>query len=74
MGGCFSMTADSAAKAKTSSPSANDHALAQELFDELRKQTSGGIGITRLAYSDQESAALDIIEAKAQGIWLTDRA
>ncbi|MGA7323126.1 MAG: hydantoinase/carbamoylase family amidase [Rhodomicrobium sp.] len=64
------MTADSAAKAKTSSPSANDHALAQELFDELRTQTSDGIGITRLAYSDQETAALGIIEAKAKGFGL----
>jgi beta-ureidopropionase / N-carbamoyl-L-amino-acid hydrolase len=42
------------------------HALATELFDALRAATSDGVGITRPAYSELESTALDIIDAKAR--------
>jgi N-carbamoyl-L-amino-acid hydrolase len=46
------------------------HALATELFDALRAATSDGVGITRLAYSERESTALDIIDAKARAAGL----
>jgi N-carbamoyl-L-amino-acid hydrolase len=46
------------------------HALATELFDALRAATSDGVGITRPAYSELESAALDIIDAKARAVGL----
>ena len=55
-------------------PSAQDnarvHALATELFDALRAATSDGVGITRPSYSDLESTALDIIDAKARTVGL----
>ena len=46
------------------------HALATELFDALRAATSDGVGITRLAYSERERAALEIIDAKARAAGL----
>jgi N-carbamoyl-L-amino-acid hydrolase len=46
------------------------HALATELFDALRAATSDGVGITRPAYSELESTALDIIDAKARAAGL----
>jgi N-carbamoyl-L-amino-acid hydrolase len=39
--------------------------LAGELFEALRDATSDGVGITRASYGAGESAALDIVEAKA---------
>lgn len=47
-----------------------DTALANELFTELRRQTSDGRGITRESYSDRESIALDIVERKARALGL----
>ena len=46
------------------------HALATELFDALRAATSDGVGISRPAYSELESTALDIIDAKARAVGL----
>jgi len=46
------------------------HALATELFDALRAATGDGVGITRPAYSELESTALDIIDAKARTVGL----
>ncbi len=43
-----------------------DRALAETVFDALREATGDGVGITREAYSDRESLALDIVEAKAR--------
>jgi N-carbamoyl-L-amino-acid hydrolase len=43
-----------------------DRALAEELFEALRAKTGDGVGITRTSYGAGESAALDIIEAKAR--------
>ena len=45
-------------------------ALATELFDALRAATGDGVGITRASYGDGESAALDIIDAKARALGL----
>ena len=42
--------------------------LAGELFERLRAATSDGTGITRQSYGPGESAALDIIEAKARAL------
>ncbi|SCB51696.1 N-carbamoyl-L-amino-acid hydrolase [Rhizobium lusitanum] len=41
------------------------HQMVEELFASLRAATGDGAGITREAYSAQETAALDIIEAAA---------
>ena len=46
------------------------HKLASELFDALRTATSDGVGITRESYGKGESAALDIIDAKARALGL----
>jgi beta-ureidopropionase / N-carbamoyl-L-amino-acid hydrolase len=43
-------------------------ALAAELFEALRVATGDGVGITRASYGDGESAALDIIDAKARAL------
>src|ERR1700722_6054091 len=55
-------------------PSSQDntrvHALATELFYALRAATSDGVGITRPSYSERESTALDIIDAKARAAGL----
>ena len=45
---------------------AADRSLAVELFDALRQASFDGVGITRESYSGRESAALDIVEAKAR--------
>lgn len=42
-----------------------------QLFERLKRSAFDGIGISRLAYSDKESEALDIIEAEALQIGLT---
>lgn len=44
--------------------------LSEELFAALRIATSDGIGITRDSYGPGESAALDIIDAKARALGL----
>jgi beta-ureidopropionase / N-carbamoyl-L-amino-acid hydrolase len=44
--------------------------LAEGLFDALRRETDDGMGITREAYSERESAALAIVEAKATELGL----
>ncbi len=45
---------------------AADRSLAVELFDALHQASFDGVGITRESYSGRESAALDIVEAKAR--------
>ncbi|BCH21013.1 Zn-dependent hydrolase [Mesorhizobium sp. L-8-3] len=40
------------------------------LFDALRRAAFDGVGISRLAYTEKESQALDMIEAEAQRIGL----
>src|SRR5437588_8448885 len=40
--------------------------LAGEIFEALRAATSDEVGITRASYGAGESAALDIVEAKAR--------
>jgi N-carbamoyl-L-amino-acid hydrolase len=58
-------------RAQTSAPdAARVRALATELFDALRAATSDGAGITRASYGDGESAALDVIDAKARALGL----
>src|SRR5271166_2180855 len=47
------------------SESARDRVLVEDLFDSLRARTGDGLGITRASYGEGESAALDIVEAKA---------
>lgn len=42
--------------------------LAGELFESLRAATGDGVGITRASYGAGESAALNIIEAKARAL------
>jgi beta-ureidopropionase / N-carbamoyl-L-amino-acid hydrolase len=44
--------------------------LASELFDALRTASGDGVGITRASYGSGESAALDIVEAKARALGL----
>jgi beta-ureidopropionase / N-carbamoyl-L-amino-acid hydrolase len=45
---------------------ADDRALAAQLFDALREASFDGVGITRESYTDRESKALEIVEAKAR--------
>src|SRR5579862_7192471 len=45
---------------------AQDRSLAAELFDALREASFDGVGITRESFSDRESKALDLVEAKAR--------
>ncbi len=52
------------------SDTARDRALAEELFAALRAKTGDGIGITRASYGEGESAALDIVAAKARALGL----
>lgn len=47
-----------------------DAALATELFDALRAQTSDGVGISRDSYGPRETIGLDIIDSKAQQLSL----
>ena len=49
---------------------AEDRALSSALFDALRAASFDGVGITRESYSGRESAALDIMEAKARELGL----
>jgi beta-ureidopropionase / N-carbamoyl-L-amino-acid hydrolase len=49
---------------------AEDRALANQLFSELREASFDGVGITRESYSGRESAALDLVEAKARELGL----
>lgn len=42
-----------------------DIQIARRLFDALRRATTDGIGITRLAYSERESEALNIVATDA---------
>jgi N-carbamoyl-L-amino-acid hydrolase len=44
--------------------------LAAETFDALRAATGDGVGITRASYGEGESAALDIVDAKARALGL----
>ena len=44
--------------------------LATELFDALSAATSDGVGITRESYGKGESAALDVVEARARALGL----
>ena len=44
--------------------------LSAELFDALRSATGDGVGITRASYGKGESAALDIVDLKAQELGL----
>jgi N-carbamoyl-L-amino-acid hydrolase len=60
------MTSQAGQERTDSIDNPRDRALAEELFAALRAKTSDGIGITRASYGDGESAALDIIEAKAR--------
>ncbi len=52
------------------SESTRDRALAEDLFAALRARTGDGAGITRASYGEGESAALDIVEAKARQLGL----
>jgi beta-ureidopropionase / N-carbamoyl-L-amino-acid hydrolase len=47
-----------------------DRELSTELFDALRSATGDGVGITRASYGKGESAALDIVDLKAQELGL----
>lgn len=57
-------------RAQTSWNAAPVSALANELFDSLRAATGDAEGITRASFGEGESAALDIIEAKARTLGL----
>ena len=59
------MSAQAAELRNVFSGDAGDQALAEALFDALREATGDGVGITREAYSERESLALDLVEAKA---------
>lgn len=48
----------------------DDRALGAKLFDALRDASFDGVGITRESFGERESAALDIIEAKARTLGL----
>ncbi|MDB5473254.1 MAG: Zn-dependent hydrolase [Devosia sp.] len=65
----------SAASTRMTDPDSEqiDRALAQSLLDGLRELSFDGVGITRLAYSPLESAALDLVEAKAKALGLATR-
>jgi len=49
---------------------AQSRALAEQMFDALRAASSDGVGVTRASYGEGESAALDIVDAKAQALGL----
>ncbi|PKU22832.1 Zn-dependent hydrolase [Telmatospirillum siberiense] len=65
------MTAPSEQKSITVIKDARDRNLAEELFAALRARTGDSVGITRASYGEGESAAIDIIEAKAKAFGLT---
>ena len=60
------MTAQIRFPCDVSANSADDRALAEELFAALRAASFDGVGITRESYGERESAALDIVERKAR--------
>lgn len=60
------MSAPAAQMRNVFSGDAGDRTLAEALFDALREATGDGVGITREAYSERESLALDLVEAKAR--------
>src|SRR3546814_7522919 len=47
-----------------------DRGLSEDLFDRLRAATGDAVGITREAYSERESLALEIVEEKARELGL----
>src|SRR5690242_1846570 len=49
---------------------AEDRALAAGMFDALREASFDGVGITREAYGQRESAVLDLVEGKARALGL----
>jgi beta-ureidopropionase / N-carbamoyl-L-amino-acid hydrolase len=58
-------------RAQPSTPdAARVRALANDIFEALRATTGDGVGITRASYGEGESAALDIVEAKARALGL----
>jgi beta-ureidopropionase / N-carbamoyl-L-amino-acid hydrolase len=57
-------------RAQTSRNAAQVSSLANELFNSLRAASSDTEGVTRASYGEGESAALDIIEAKARTLSL----
>ncbi len=65
------MSAQAAEMRNVFSGDAGDRALAEALFDALREATGDGVGITREAYGERESLALDIVEAKARELGFT---
>ncbi|WP_236846435.1 MULTISPECIES: Zn-dependent hydrolase [unclassified Bosea (in: a-proteobacteria)] len=64
------MTAQAAEMRNIFSGDERDRALSEALFDALREATSDGVGISREAYSERESLALDLVEAKARELGL----
>jgi N-carbamoyl-L-amino-acid hydrolase len=60
------VTARAARERPASAGGAHDRTLAEELLESLRAKTCGGIGVNREAYGHGESAALDIVEARAR--------
>jgi len=47
-----------------------EHSVIEDLFARLRALSSDGVGISRVAYSDKESEALDLIENEAKRLSL----
>src|ERR1700729_1094373 len=64
------MTTEAAEKRNVFIDDTEDRRLSGEVFDALRAASFDGVGITREAYSGRESAALDIVEAKARELGL----
>jgi beta-ureidopropionase / N-carbamoyl-L-amino-acid hydrolase len=64
------MTAQATAARNVFLGDADDRSLAIELFDALRGAAFDGVGITRESYSERESVALDLVEAKARELGL----
>ena len=64
------MTAHPADLRNVFSGDEGDRVLSEALFDCLREATGDGVGITREAYSERESLALDLVEAKARELGL----
>jgi beta-ureidopropionase / N-carbamoyl-L-amino-acid hydrolase len=64
------MTANLAERRNVLLDDARDRSLAENLFAVLREGTWDGVGITREAYSERESLALHLVEAKARELGL----
>ena len=64
------MTAQAATSRNVFVDDADDRALAERLFGALREASFDGVGVTRESYGERESAALDIVEAKARELRL----